>query len=185
MKAAVVGSAAEASHHSEADPEAVPEASVSAVDSAVVAVRAARYLRMSMAVGVLAIIALVAALYLARAFFVPLLIGILASYALHPVVDWLKACRIPRPAGAALVLSVLAGSLSWIGFSLSDDAAAVIETLPEAARTLRQNLDVARSGAPTALQNMQDAADEIQGAAADAGAKRGPRVAVRPSEPTT
>ena len=50
----------------------------------------------AVAVGVLAVIALVAALYLARAFFVPLLIGILASYALRPVVDWLEgdcACR--------------------------------------------------------------------------------------------
>ena len=40
-----------------------------------------------LAVAVLAVLALVAALYLARAFFVPLLIGILASYALHPLVD--------------------------------------------------------------------------------------------------
>ena len=86
------------------------------------------------AVSVLAIIALVTALYLARAFFVPLLIGILASYALHPVVDVLKRCHVPRPAGAALVLAALAGGLGWIAFSLSEDAAAVIETLPEVKR---------------------------------------------------
>ncbi|OGA30080.1 MAG: hypothetical protein A3I65_03745, partial [Betaproteobacteria bacterium RIFCSPLOWO2_02_FULL_68_150] len=140
----------------------------------------------TMAVSVLAVIAIVAALYLARAFFVPFLIGILASYALRPVVNWLKACHIPRPAGAALVLAVLAGSLSWIAFSLSDDAAAVIETLPEAARKLRQNLSAARTSGPTALQNMQEAASEIQGAATDAGAKPGARViAVKPSEPST
>jgi predicted PurR-regulated permease PerM len=140
---------------------------------------------MSVAVGVLAVIALVAALYLARAFVVPLLIGILASYTLHPMVDWLKACRIPPPVGAALVLTVLGGGLSWIAFSLSDDAAAVIETLPEAARKLRQNLSAARIGAPTALQNMQAAANEIQGVAADAGAKPGARaIAIKMSEPT-
>ena len=141
--------------------------------------------RVNLALGVLTVIALVAALYLARAFFVPLMIGILASYALHPVVDWLKACHVPRPAGSALVLIVLAGSLSWIAFSLSDDATAVIEKLPEVARELRQNLSVARSGAPTALQNMQETAQEIEGAAADAGAKSGARVVVvRASEPT-
>src|SRR4051794_21855845 len=59
-----------------------------------------------LAVGLLAILGLVAALYLARGFFVPLLIGILASYALHPLVDRLEAWRIPRSLGAALVLAM-------------------------------------------------------------------------------
>jgi len=68
---------------------------------------------------------------------------------------------------------------------MSGDAAAVIEKLPEAARKLRKELSTMRSGAPTALQNIQEAADQIQGAAADAGAKPGVRVvASRTSEPT-
>ena len=163
--------AAEASHHSEADPEAVSEASAPAADSAAVAAPAARYSRVGAAAGVLAVVALVAALYLARGFIVPLLIGILASYAMHPLVDWLEACRVPRSVGAALVLAVLVGSSSWVAFSLSDDAAAVIEKLPEAARKLRQNLSAARTSSPTALQSMQEAALELQGAAADAGAQ--------------
>ena len=150
-----------------------------------VAGHASRISRLTVAVGILTVIALVAALFLARAFFVPFLIGILASYALHPVVDWLKACHVPRPVGAALVLAVLAGSLSWITFSLQDQAAAVIEKLPEAARKLRENLSNARTSGPTALQNMQEAANEIQGAAIDAGAKQGTRViAVKTSEPS-
>jgi predicted PurR-regulated permease PerM len=124
-----------------------------------------------LAIGVLAVLALVGALYLARGFFVPLLIGILASYALHPLVDWLQAWRVPRSVGAALVLAIVVGSLSWIGFSMSGDARAVIEKLPEAARKLREDLSGARLGAPTALQNVQDTARELQGAAADAGAQ--------------
>jgi len=171
MKVARVGAAAEASHPGEADPEVVSEASAPAVDSAVVAAPALRDGRIHLAAGVLAVFALVAVLYLARGFFVPLLIGILASYALHPLVDWLEACRVPRSVGAALVLAVLVGSSSWVAISLSDDAAAVIEKLPEAARKLRRDLGTARSGAPTALQNMQEAALELQGAAADAGAQ--------------
>ena len=185
MKSARVGEEAGTSPHVESDTPAVPGASASAVGSAAVSARATRYLHMSVAVGVLAVIALVAALYLARGFFVPLLIGILASYTLHPVVDWLKVCHVPRPAGAAVVLAVLVGSLSWIAFSLSDDATAMFEKLPEAARKLRQTLSVARSDSPTALQSMQEAAKELEGAAADAGAKRGARVvAARPAEPT-
>jgi predicted PurR-regulated permease PerM len=134
---------------------------------------------------VLAIIALVAALYLARAFFVPLLIGILASYMLRPVVDWLKAFHVPQSVAAALVLIVLVGGLSWLAFSLRDEATTMIEKLPEAAHKLRQNLSAARVGSPTALQNMQKAANELQGAAADASSKPGARAAaVREPEPT-
>ena len=141
--------------------------------------------RTGLAAALLALIALVAALYLARAFFVPLLIGILASYALRPVVDWLGKCRVPRAVAAALVLAVLVGGFSWIGFSLSDDAAAMIEKLPEAARKLRQDLSDARAGGPTALQNMQEAAKELQGAAADAaGAKQPARARTARAPPT-
>ena len=129
----------------------------------------------------LAAFALVAALYLARGFFVPLLIGILASYTLHPLVDWLAACRVPRGIGAALVLAMVVGGFSWVGFSLSDDAVAVIEKLPEAARKLRRELSSARSGVPTALQNMQEAATELQGAAAEAGNKPKARAVAAPA----
>lgn len=140
-------------------------------DTVEVADRALHSSRVRLATGVLAILAVVAALYLARGFFVPLLIGILASYALHPLVDWLKACHLPRSIGAALVLAMLVGSFSWIGFSISDDTVALIEKLPEAARNLRKTLNISREGTPTALQNMQEAAHEIEGAAIDAGAQ--------------
>lgn len=127
------------------------------------------------------VLAVVAALYLARGFFVPLLIGMLASYALHPLVDWFEARRIPRSIGALLILATVIGSLGWIGFALSDDAEALIEKLPEAARKLRKDLSAARTGVPTALQNMQEAAQELQGAATDAGAQ--PEAGTRPQVP--
>jgi predicted PurR-regulated permease PerM len=113
---------------------------------------------------------------------VPLLIGILASYTLSPVVEWLKSCYIPRPVGAALVLAVLVGGLTWIGFSLSDDAASMVEKLPEATRKLRQNL-INTGTVPTTLQNMLEAAKQIEGATNDAGTKpEKPAVIVRASE---
>ena len=161
------------------------EAGAPATDAAALAARA------------LALFALVAALYLARGFFVPLLIGILASYALHPLVDRLQAWRLPRSVGAALVLATLIGSFSWLGFSMSGDTQAVIEKMPEAARKLRKDLSSARTGAPTALQNMQETAHELQGAASDAGAqpargatpgsgaKRAPRAVPAPAPEST
>lgn len=120
------------------------------------------------ALAILAVIAVVAALYLARAFFVPLLIGILASYSLRPVVEWLAAWHIPRVLGAAVVLAAVVAGGSWAVFSLGDDAAAVIETLPEAARRMRGHVSVARAGGPSALNKIQEAASELEGAATDA-----------------
>jgi len=170
---------------SEADSEVVDVSSAVVADPVSDAAHVDRISRTGAAVVVIAVIALVAALYLARAFFVPLLIGILASYMLRPLVDWLKAFHVPRPVAAALVLVVLVSSLSWIAFSLRDEAITMIEKLPEAAHKLRQNLSIARAGNPTALQNMQQAANELQGAAADAGLKPGARtVAARDPEPT-
>ena len=153
------------------------DAAIPAVDSvavagpAEVAAPALRDSRIHLVAGLLALLALVGALYLARGFFVPLLIGILASYALHPLVDRLEACHVPRSVGAALVLAVVVGGFSWICFSVSGDAQAVIAKMPEAARKLRNDLSIARLGGPTVLQSMQEAAHELQGAAADASAQ--------------
>ena len=132
---------------------------------------------------------MVAALYLARAFFVPLLLGILGSYALAPLVDWLRARGIPRAAGAALVLGVLVAGASWATFSMGDDAASMVEKLPEAARKVRQHVVRAQAGGPTAMQKIQEAATELQGAADAAGektpAKRSaPKNVVRDVEPS-
>lgn len=167
------------------DPEAVPESVALVPEPRATVPLVPGVVHMGAAVGVMTVIAFVAALYFARAFFVPLLIGILASYALRPLVGWLKGWHVPRAVGAAMVLAALLGGLCWIGISLSGDAAAMVETLPEAARKLRQGLSASRTSAPTALQNLKEAAKEIEGAAADAGSKPGARaVAVRPSEPT-
>lgn len=150
------------------------ETSTAAAESTATTAHALRDGRIHLAAGALSVLALIAALYLARGFFVPLLIGILASYALHPLVDWLEGWRVPRSVGAALVLATVLGSFSWLGLSMRGDAQAVIEKLPEAARKLRKDLSTARSGAPTALQNMQETAHELQGAASDAGAQPAP-----------
>jgi predicted PurR-regulated permease PerM len=180
MKAAQVDATADVPRPGESGAGSEPGAAAPApnTDAGVVEERAAGQpgAGAGVAVGVLAVIAVVAALYLARAFFIPLLIGMLASYSLRPLVDWLKAIRIPRPVAAALVLAALVGGSSWVAYSLSDDAAEMIEKLPEAARKLRQSLGAKRTGAPTALQNVQEAAKQIEGAATDAASGGKPPV---------
>ena len=115
-------------------------------------------------------LALVGALNVAHAFFVPLLIGILVSYSLWPLVDWLKVCHVPRFIGAALVLVALTASLIWVAAAVSGQAAAMLEKLPDAARQLRYHMINRQTGTPTIFDNVQEAAKELQAAAAAAAA---------------
>lgn len=122
----------------------------------------------ALGVGIIATIAIVASLYLARAFFVPLVIGVLASYSLAPLVDMLKAWRIPRPIGAAVVLGLIAALLAWGAVALAEDAAAFVARLPEAASKVRDEVRSARHSGPSSLQKIQEAATTLEAAAADA-----------------
>lgn len=164
--------------HNEAEPKVV--SAISAPRSPGVVTYVRRASRKNIGAAILAVIALVAALYLARAFFVPLLIGILMSYMLYPLVEWPRKLRIPRAVSAAVVLIVLIGGVSWIAFSLRGDAIAMIEKLPEAAQKLRHSISDARTSGLGVLKHMQQAANELQGAADDAGAAAGGPIVVVP-----
>ena len=85
----------------------------------------------------IAVVVVVAAARVAEPFLVPVVAGILLSYALRPVVTLLERGRVPRLAAAALVMSVLVGLLSGIGYAISDDVSAAVAELPGAARKLR------------------------------------------------
>ncbi len=115
-----------------------------------------------------AVVALIALLYFARAFFIPLLLGVLGSYTLHPLVDFLEKLRIPRGIGAALVLLAVIAIIGWFGMVMRDEASKFVETLPLIAKELRHELNLQRTSTPSPLQNMQEAARELQGAAGDA-----------------
>ena len=167
----------EASVQQAAETPAEAAAEAAAEDAAEVQVRERRQSRTTLPLAIMAGIAVIAALYFARAFFVPLLIGILVSYTLRPVVDWLHRLRIPQAVAAAFVMAMLVGGGSWIAYSLSDEATVMIEKLPDAARRLRVKLTTARNAAPTAIQNVQEAANELQRAASDVASKPGTRAA--------
>ena len=143
--------------------------------------------RKNTAINILAVLTFIAALYFARAFFIPLLIGILASYALHPLVDRLTTRYVPRPVAAALVLIVLVGGFAWMAYSLRDDTAAMVEKLPEAAHKIRQKMSATRARGPTMLQHVQEATNELQRAATEAtvGKSTAPAVAARESAAVT
>ena len=122
----------------------------------------------------LAVIAAVLMLHWASAVFVPLMLGLTFSYALAPAVKQLQRLHLPRAAAAALLLLTLVGGTGWLAYSLSDDAARFVESLPEAAQKIREVARAQRSGA---LDKVQQAATRLEQAAQEGGA--GPPVVAR------
>lgn len=132
----------------------------------------------SVSLAVIAVLASVFALHWASAVFVPLLLGITFSYALTPLVNRMVRLHIPRALAAAVLLTGLLGGVGSMSWSLSDDAASLIESLPEAAQKLRRSLARQRSqGSDSAIDKVQKAATELE-RAAEEGASPAPARAV-------
>lgn len=119
---------------------------------------------------VIAMLACLVVLHWASAVFVPLVLGLMSSYALTPLVDRLVRLHIPRALAAGMLLIAIVGGVGWTAYSLSADAAAMIETLPEVAQKLRRGLEARRvQGPASTIDRVQKAAAEFE-RAADAGA---------------
>ena len=127
----------------------------------------------SVGVAVLVVIAVLAVLRWASGFFIPLMVGLVFTYALSPVVDWLQRLRIPRAASAAVLILAILGGAGAAVYSLSDDANELITSLPDAARKLRDSINRSPKKTDTALETVQKAAVELQKAAEEAGGSGG------------
>jgi predicted PurR-regulated permease PerM len=133
----------------------------------------------SMSLVVLAGLAFLFVLHWAKAVFIPVMVGVLFSYALSPVVNWLETKRVPRWLGAAVLLLAILGSIGTTAYSLSDEATDLLEALPAAAQKFRQAMKT-RSGRPdSALETVQKAAAQIEQAAQESSATTSTRGAMR------
>lgn len=116
----------------------------------------------------LILVAFTAVMYLlqwASEVFIPIVLSILISYALEPIVLALMRARLNRAFASALVVAALTGGFGYTGYALSDDASAIIASLPDAAAKLRRSM---RSGQSDTLENVQKAAEELQRTANEA-----------------
>jgi predicted PurR-regulated permease PerM len=132
----------------------------------------------SLSLAVIAVIASLFALKLSQEVLVPILFGLMASYALAPVVDQLERWRIPRFAGAGVIVTAVAVTIGWGTWSLSDQVGALVDTLPAVTQKLRQ-LTEATPG--STISKVQAAATEIESVGDDksaaASARSGPKQA--------
>jgi predicted PurR-regulated permease PerM len=93
------------------------------------------------------------------------LLGWMLSYALSPIVNRLQRWRVPRAIGAAVLLIGIVGGTGSLLYSLGDDAASLIESLPKAAQKLRLALQGPRRAPPGTIDHVQKAAAELERAA--------------------
>ena len=119
----------------------------------------------------LAIFATIFVLEWAQAVFIPLFLGLIVSYGLAPVVDRLERHAVPRGLSAAVLLLAIVAGLGASAYALRDEAASLIETLPEAVQKIQQSMQKEFAGQGETIEKVQRAAREIeratQGAAAD------------------
>lgn len=119
-------------------------------------------------ISILAVGAVILLLKYAQEVFIPFVLSGLLFYALDPVVDWLQKRWIPRALGAAVVLLTVVGAGGWTAYTVRDEALAVVEELPKAARNLRTAVRPARGAPEGTIDKIQRAATEIDKTTAEA-----------------
>jgi len=124
----------------------------------------------SVSLSVLAVLAVVFALHWAKVVCIPLMMGVMISYALSVPVNLMQKWHIPRAIGAAVLLLAIVAGMGAAVYSLGDEAAELIETLPEAAKKLRLTLHKEGKSSDDTMEKMQKAATEIEQAASETSA---------------
>lgn len=118
----------------------------------------------------MAVFSALVVLYAAKEVFIPLMLGLIFSYALSPLVNWMEGLRVPRWLGAALLLIAIFGAVVSTAYALKDEAVRLVESLPAAAQKFRETIKLQRTKSDSTLETVQKAATEIEQAAQD-GAK--------------
>src|SRR5687768_16999490 len=125
----------------------------------------------AVALWIVAVVAIVFFLRASKTLLIPIALAVLISYALAPVVSWLERYRVPRLAGAGLVLLLVLGAGASGAYALEDDARDLASTLPKAIQRAREEVQ-ARLGAET-IQQATDALGASTQASGEAEAGQG------------
>ncbi|RQO80034.1 AI-2E family transporter [Acidovorax sp. FJL06] len=132
----------------------------------------------NLSLALLALFASVALLHWASAVFIPIMLSLLLTTALRPAVEALWRWHVPRWLGAGVLLLAMVSGLASAAWSLSDGAAQLVDSLPVAAKKVRDNLK-ARAGGSSPLDTMQRAATQIEQAATENSTTAAPRRGVQ------
>ena len=138
---------------------------------------------------VIAIVATGVALWAGRDVFVPLALAAAFASVLRPLVRWLRDhARLPVPAGAALVIIALLGTLGGAGIALEEPARALMNDAPQLLSKARVRVDELRRPVQRVTQAFDDggrtrARRGANGSAAGGGAASASANAAAPTSP--
>lgn len=116
------------------------------------------------ALAMIATLSFVFALQWAQRFFIPVIFAIFISYTLNPLVRILERLRLPRSVAASIVMLSIFCGLAAVGNTLHDEFESILEQLPNTTHRLSRALSKVRDDQPSAIQQMQKAANEIANA---------------------
>ena len=120
----------------------------------------------STSLALLAVIALIVFLNWAQAVLIPITFAVLLSYALTPVVDWLKRnVKLHKAIGAAMTLALIFGGLGFGLSSLQPEALNILDLVPRAMQKFTLALRSNPRAPAGAVAKIQKAASEIEKAA--------------------
>jgi predicted PurR-regulated permease PerM len=114
---------------------------------------------------IIAVVAVVFLLHWGAEFFIPLFLSVLIAYALSPVVDQLARLVRFRAIAAGIVVSALVGLVGLAAWSWSDDAQAIWQKVPVAAKSVSRTVQemVRKPSAP--ISEVKKAAADIESVA--------------------
>lgn len=124
--------------------------------------------RGSIGLTVLATLAVLFALQWGQEFLIPVTLAVFVAYTLNPLVSWIERARVPRWAGAALVLCTLISGIGFAIHSLRAEATVILEQLPEAAREFSKAIRILRNDDSGAVSKVAAAAREMELATSEA-----------------
>src|SRR5919201_6841932 len=115
----------------------------------------------SIALTVLAVIAVIFTLQTAQSVFIPIVIALLLSYALGPMVASFARRGLPRVIGAAIAVVIVIAAAGIGTYTLTDQVLQIAEQVPVAAQRVRERVREHRQQRG-ALQTVQRAATKVE-----------------------
>lgn len=103
----------------------------------------------------------------AQAVLVPLVGAILISYALDPLVSWLERFHIPRPLGAALVLTLLVVTIAGASIPLKRETIAILDKAPWAIERFQRTEARSAPDEEGVMEKAENVAKKIEESATD------------------
>jgi predicted PurR-regulated permease PerM len=120
----------------------------------------------SSALALLCLMAFVVFLQWAREVLIPITLAILVSYALTPVVTFLRRrLHLPKAIGAALTFLVLFAAIGWAASKLQPEAINILDLVPKATQKFSGAMKTGSAVQSGAVAKLQEAAGAIEKAA--------------------